>query len=245
MSNIESEFIINNGTLKEYSGSDVKVFVPEGVHTIGRGAFESNQTVVEVILPDRLAKIEGDAFSNCLRLRKINIPDTVKSIGECAFRGCKKLADISLSSEVSVGYHAFEETKWLKNYFKEHDTLIVGQTLIDARRDLKEYTIPDGVERIGDFAFCCNEIEIVNIPNSVTSIGAYSFADSKIKKITIPFSVRKIEEQAFCECKKLESIFIPETVITIENQALAKIPNAVVTIISADEETGILNKNNN
>ena len=56
----------------------------------------------------------------------------------------------------------------------------IGKTLVDARHELKEYTIPDGVERIGCFAFCCNEIETINIPDTVKIIGAYSFANSNI-----------------------------------------------------------------
>ena len=42
--------------------------------------------------------------------------------------------------------------------------------------NLKQITIPSGVETIGDYAFeGCESLESITIPDSVTSIGSYAF----------------------------------------------------------------------
>lgn len=50
----------------------------------------------------------------------------------------------------------------------------------------------------------------------VTVIGSYSFEYSKIRKLIIPEGVTAIKRGAFKDCKKLEDIVFPESIISIE-----------------------------
>lgn len=80
-------------------------------------------------------------------------------------------------------------------------------------------TIPDYIERIGDYAFeGCTSLTSVKIPNSVTSIGkdAFRYCD-KLTDINIPNSVKTIGEYAFYQCVSLENITIPDGVTSIES----------------------------
>ena len=44
--------------------------------------------------------------------------------------------------------------------------------------DLEYIYLPDGLEYIGDSAFCyCDQLSYVYIPDSVTEIGSYAFDD--------------------------------------------------------------------
>ena len=74
----------------------------------------------------------------------------------------------------------------------------------------KSITIPNSVEKIGDFAFAeCSNLTSITIPNSVTSIGDGAFYYCfNLKTITIPDSVETIGENAFWKCSSLESITI-------------------------------------
>ena len=55
--------------------------------------------------------------------------------------------------------------------------------------NLKQITIPSGVEKIGDSAFSgCRGLTSITIPDSVTSIGEEAFADcTGLTSITVPF----------------------------------------------------------
>ena len=59
------------------------------------------------------------------------------------------------------------------------------------------YTVPDGVERIGDYAFSNANIKEVILPDSVHSIGDNAFANSSIEKISLPDAITEIGYDAF------------------------------------------------
>ena len=68
--------------------------------------------------------------------------------------------------------------------------------------DLKEYTIPEGIREIGEFAFARSGLTAVSIPEGVTSIGYGAFYHcDNLGDITVPSTVTEIEPSAFAETK--------------------------------------------
>ena len=88
-----SDFVIENGVLKEYKGPGGDVIVPDGVTSIGDSAFSFCDSLTSIALPSSLISIGDDAFFDCGSLSSITIPESVVSIGKGAFYGCKGLAD--------------------------------------------------------------------------------------------------------------------------------------------------------
>ncbi|MBO7311593.1 MAG: leucine-rich repeat domain-containing protein, partial [Alistipes sp.] len=88
---------------------------------------------------------------------------------------------------------------------------------------LTEYTIPDSVTTIGNYAFYdCDSLTSVTIPDSVTTIGYSAFADcSSLTSVTIPDSVTTIGYDAFYGCSSLTSVTIPDSVTEIGDSAFA------------------------
>ena len=80
-----------------------------------------------------------------------------------------------------------------------------------------EYTIPDGVTSINDYAFRdCTSLTSLIIPNSVTSIGNSAFHNcTSLTSVNIPNSVTSISNSAFRDCTSLESVDISNSVTTI------------------------------
>ncbi len=62
------------------------------------------------------------------------------------------------------------------------------------------YTVPDGVEKIGDDAFSNADIKEVILPDSIYSIGYGAFKNSSIEKISLPGSITEIDSDAFLDC---------------------------------------------
>ncbi len=91
-----SDFIIQQGVLKQYTGSEAVVAVPDGVQEIGYGAFRGDSTVRQVVLPDGVRKIGSMAFAGCGALEQIRIPPTVVEIGYSAFERCGQLKAVQL-----------------------------------------------------------------------------------------------------------------------------------------------------
>ena len=77
---------------------------------------------------------------------------------------------------------------------------------------LTEYTIPNDVTSIGEFAFFgCSGLTSITIPDSVTSIRYKAFSACSLTSITIPDSVTSIGSYAFAYCSSLTSIYCKPT----------------------------------
>ena len=222
-------------TITKYTGSAETVTIPRGVTSIGNEAFSWCNSLTSVTIPDSVTSIGGGPFAGCEKLTKIlvsvgnthfktvdgilftddgktliqvpagkglteyTIPDGVTSIGGGSFAGCDQLTEI----RVSAG----------NTHFKSVDGILFtadGKTLIQvpAGKGLTEYTIPNSVTSIGNYAFYkCSSLTSVTIPNSVTSIGDEAFYYcSSLTSVTIPDSVTSIGDGPFARCYKLTEI---------------------------------------
>lgn len=103
--------------------------------------------------------------------------------------------------------------QWTDDYgvqFEKDDNGVVS--LIDAPHDIKEYSVPDFVTKIGDYAFFeCFGLTSVSIPESVVEIGTCAFGYCfELASISISMSNMKLGEGVFVGCLKLTHITIPE-----------------------------------
>ncbi len=82
--------------------------------------------------------------------------------------------------------------------FSPHQNRTREQTS-EFRRTITKITLPDGLKKIGEHAFCdLISLESVNIPKTVRTIGARAFEDCRsLKRIIVPEGVRYIGENAF------------------------------------------------
>ena len=64
------------------------IIIPNGVKSIGNGAFGGCTSLTSIEIPDSVKSIGNYAFWECTSLTSIEIPDSVKSIGNYAFDNC-------------------------------------------------------------------------------------------------------------------------------------------------------------
>ncbi|MDY5301162.1 MAG: leucine-rich repeat protein [Prevotella sp.] len=233
-----------------FAGCDslTSINIPNCVTTIGKFAFSHCDSLTSVNIPNSVTTIGDWAFGYCESLTNINIPNSVTTIGNLAFAYCDSLYSITIpNSVVTIIGNPFKE--WHGNLYNESKAFIYEDhvlfnknktTLIAYRAKKTNYTIPNSVTTIGDWAFVgCDSLTSINIPNSVTTIGKGAFSGcSSLTSINIPNSVTTIGDWAFAGCNSLTSINIPNSVTTIGKCAFwwcdsltnINIPNSVTTI---------------
>ncbi len=145
-------------------------------------------------------------------LGSVEIPKTVKSIGVQCFYYCSKLQKVTFAGDglESIGASAF------------------------AGCDLRSFTFPSTVKKVGRVAFGHAKITSITIPKSLTECGDGLFYGSttlkkvvfeegytvipegmlqgcsKLQYVTLPSTLKRIEDDAFSNCGTIEEIILPE-----------------------------------
>ena len=188
------------------------LYISNGVHFIGKNAFEEWPLLNEVIIGDSVISIMEKAFSYCYALETITIGENVEMIGDNVFLRCLSMNKIIIPNSVnSIGIHAFHSC---------HGLEIV--------------TLSENLEIISEGMFRnCIGLKIIKIPNAVNSIGKNSFYFCiDLRTVIIGESVRTIGNNAFTSCFKLMHIyFLGQYEPHINLNAFHSVPaNVVMTL---------------
>ena len=202
-----TEYIIPSGVtrLGNYSFNHCTsledIIIPNGVQSIGEYAFYDCNHLTSISLPNGLTTIEQYAFWDCVNLTSVTTPDSLTEVGTQVFYGCFNLKSFKGNNSST----------------DEHCLIIDGTLVAFAPAELTEYSIPNGVTAIGDYAFYnCIYLKKITIPNSVTSIGGSSFYNcNNLVSVNIGNGLTEIGNNAFSNCANLVSINIPEGVTSI------------------------------
>ena len=91
--------------------------IPEGVESIGTGAFCGYTKLKKVTFPKGFKSV-GDAAFKDTGITELIMSNDVTHIGELAFSGCDSLTDIQLSGNIkTIGMMAFLNSKAIKNVY--------------------------------------------------------------------------------------------------------------------------------
>ncbi len=156
------------------------------------------------IVPDTVEYIENSALYNCSKMNRLEIPESVTEIGDVSFECCTNLEYINVSID-NKSYTSIDGV-----LFNKACTELVR---FPANRQ-GAYTVPTGVESIGDDAFSnCTKLTDITLPDSVTKLGWGAFYNcASLKSMVIPEGVTDIDIMVFSDCTSLESVTIPDGV---------------------------------
>ena len=104
-------------------------------------------------------------------------------------------------------------------YYMNHDASftipegveIIGEMAFRGKKQLSHVIIPSTVKEIEHDAFYdCDELDNIYVPASVKAIRSYAFAEcDKLKKITFAGTPDKLSRHAFDDCDQLHDIIVP------------------------------------
>ena len=178
--------------------------IPEGVQTVGRGAFV-NYGLMSITIPQSVKEIGGKSFSKCEKLREVY-----------------NYSEIPMESEVFDVYSSVPAVSKLKTFgdyifFERNDSTI---ELLTYNGKAKSITLPSDYKgkkyTIAPMAFYAGELTAVTIPGGASEVGEGAFAECRaLKKVVLKSGVEEIDLFAFSDCSALRSVSIPASVMSI------------------------------
>lgn len=178
------------------------VLIPDGVISIGEGAFQESPNLVNIIIPDSVSSIGTEAFYFCTSLKSIKLSNPNIVIGEGAFSNCTGLTNVDIPDGITA----------------------INDYVFVCCENLTNIELPDSVISIGIGAFSgCTSLTSVSIPYGVTSLDEAFNSCTSLTSVSIPESVTSLDH-TFCGCNGLTSVG------SVGSGASIEIPNGVSSL---------------
>ena len=156
-----------------YSDENTEVtnlVIPDGVTSIGQGAFHSCSGLTSVTIPNSVTSIGSGSFAACSSLANVTIPNSVTTIGQGAFHSCSGLTSVTIPNSVTtIDVSAFLDCTGLTSVTIGNSVTSIGNYAFWGCSGLTSIVIPNSVQTIGDDAFSgCTNLQYILYLNDLT-----------------------------------------------------------------------------
>lgn len=216
----ESPYLIVNG--KEYKDASIDE-IDQFTLTNVAGLNESD--IVSVIIPNSVKRIKRYAFCDCKRLKELVIPSSVERIEKNAFGISKEeFSYEKLQINCPIIPECAFNGATLKEVILGENVKEIGASAFANCDKLSKLSLPKSLIKIGDYAFECSNIQIVDMSqcNSLEIIGEWAFSGCSSAEFVFPEefkSLKCIWYYAFKECKKITSFPFSKALKMIRDDA--------------------------
>ena len=209
--------------------------------------------ITELIIPETTSEIKDNAFVSCYGLTSVIIPNSVTVIRESAFGDCTGLTNVIISESVTtIEERAFLCTSLTSVVCKANIPPVCGyETFFQTTYHMAELQVPYGCKEVYAGADVWRNFSKIGIVNDIVEGLGYAIIDEEAKtcslvngkqatdNVVIPekvmingseYTVVEIYERAFEGCTGLTSIEIPNSVISIGENAFSGCPLETLVI---------------
>ena len=131
-----SDFVIEDGVLLEYRGTDEIVIIPDSVKEIADCVFANFHSIESIIFPNSIKKIGDRVCYNCTSLKSVLIPNSAEHIYPSAFFECDNLTIICAEDNYASRYAEENDMAYIEI---PEDEFQVGLTQENIEKYIEKY----------------------------------------------------------------------------------------------------------
>ena len=191
-----TEYIVDPNN-PNYSSQDGVLYNKNKTELI---SFPYGKTGASFTIPDSVTTISSYGFYCLVNLQTVNIGANVTSMDNAFKIDCtpSSIAEIVIDPN-NPNYSSQDGV-----FFNKNKTTLL---IYPYGKNATNYSVPSSVTTIRSSAFERNPfLESLTLPNGLTRIGTYAFYLTKLTSITIPDSVTTLDNYVFTSARQLESI---------------------------------------
>ena len=219
VSNMLKQIIVEEGNPVYDSRNNCNAIIETATNMLILGCEET--TIVEGIKIIASGALMGSGTS--YGMKEIYIPKSVTTIVDNPFWYGRRIEKIVVADDNPV-YDS-----------RNNCNAIINTSTGELVTGCKKTIIPNGVKRIGKYAFSGlnTDLQIIDFPSTIVSIGVGAFAGTLLKEIILPKKLQTIETAAFRNNSVIEKIKIPASVTSIGervfdvNQSLTEVTSMI------------------
>ena len=219
---------IGNSAFKECSAL-ATIFLPESLTSLGDEVFVSSG-IKTISLPEKTVHIGTRAFHITRQLRSITFAEQIKltEIPTGCFQG-SGIETIRIPKFVqTIGFATFEITYSLQNievqegseYFLSIDGVLYEKNTMvlvkyPSAKTENTFIMPDNVTELASIACDQSKFKSITFSSVIRVLGSYSFQGSSVESLYLPDTIISIGIQAFAGCNRLTSIKLSKNITSL------------------------------
>lgn len=201
------------------------VTLPETMTTVEESVF-SNSGLQSVIFSSNIKSIENMAFAGCTQLTSVELSSNLVSMGTNCFEGCTALENIvipksvtNIKRDVFLNCSSLNNIELLNDNIENLPNIFDGTALVNNEENYDE----NGVVCCGNYLVRAKDnITELKIKSDITGIAGEAFKDNTtLESVIIPDSVLSVGEGAFRNCTSLNYVYLSNSLKALNDYSFS------------------------
>lgn len=170
--------------------------------------FNHADSIQRVVVENGVVSVGNMAFYQCANLTTVVLAESVTVLGSLTFSDCSSLQQIYMPKVQEMGWACFYDCKALVNIELPYTLTYIGDKAFYGCRSLAGITIPASVTHLGNSTFTyCSNMVYANVLGHIEQLPYWTFYGcSALWELYLPNTINSVEYDAVAECPNLYTI---------------------------------------